>query len=99
MSEDRTVELDDYARELWADYTRLSKQKIELEALRVKARDQLMDWFAVRDARRGTINGDPVVSYSEYQVQEFDSKRFREDEPALWAAYTHQAPRRRLFGS
>lgn len=97
MSDNDTIELDDYARGLWATYAELAKKKNEIDAVRVKARDQLMDWFAVQDATRGTINGEHVVTYSTYGVDEFDSRAFREDQPALWAAYAHRAPRRRLI--
>jgi len=97
--DDVTVELDEYARTLWDAYHSASTQIRDLEALRVKARDQLYSWFSVKGARRGTIDGRHVVTYSAYDITEFDSQRFREDQPALWAAYTHPAPRRKLVAA
>jgi hypothetical protein len=100
MSDDAvTVELDDYARDLLTTYEQTAKQIRDLDALRVKARDQLMNWMALRggSARvRGTVDGNHAVTFSAYEILEFDVRNFREDQPALYASYAHPAPRRML---
>lgn len=98
-TEDPTVELDDYARELLATYDQTAKQIRDLDALRVKARDQLMNYLALRGGGprvRGTVDGKPAVTFTAFETLEFDTKNFREDQPALYAMYAHPAPRRML---
>lgn len=81
------TELDDYARELLDQY-RASREAIDSwEELRRKAADQLMDWLASREATAGTVEGEPAVSLVEYDRRNFDTTKFRADEPALYNAY------------
>lgn len=93
------VELDGYAADLLATYADTTRQIRDLEAIRVKARDQLMDWMALRGAAArvvGFVDDAPAVRYTEFEINTFDVPRFREDQPALAAAYSQLKPSRRL---
>lgn len=96
---DATVELDDYALDLLHTYNQTASQIRDLDAVRVKARDQLMNYLAVRGGTsrvRGFMNGEHLVTFSAFEVLEFDTRNFREDQPALYQMYAHPAPRRIL---
>lgn len=81
------VELDDHAAQLLDQYGRAVDAITEWEALRAKARDQLMDWLALRDADGGAINGEQAVTLVTAHRDTFDTTRFRAEEPALYQAY------------
>jgi hypothetical protein len=97
MSADqRPTELDEHARELFEDYRRAVEILAEYEAFKIKARDQLIAWFQVREANTGTEHGKPIVSYVDSEALMMDTRRFREDEPATWAAYAKPVRRQYL---
>lgn len=85
--DDQTVELDEHAALMLDQYSRATEAINEWDALRIKARDQLMDWLAVNGAHVGTVDGKPVVTLVDSERETFDSKRFREDEPTLYRQY------------
>lgn len=48
------------------------------------------------DARKAWSNGQVVATRSAWEQNAFDSARFREDHPDLWATYQQKSPRQRF---
>jgi len=51
------------------------------------AKAPLEEWFVHHPAAKTLQNGTGQVTYVEYEQNGFDTERFKEDHPKLWAAY------------
>lgn len=82
----KTVEVSEWIVDRLADF-RKAKEELEEAEDRLKAARIELE-FAIADADEATYNGKTLFTYKSNKVgQQFDVKRFKEDNPDLWEQY------------
>jgi predicted phage-related endonuclease len=83
--------LDDNARNELREYVHASEQIEMWEERKRKARDALVAFLAVRQADEGTIEEKTVCRYGRTVRESVDTKRLREEEPAMARRFTRSS--------
>jgi putative phage-type endonuclease len=90
-SEPKTVEVDEFVKDLVEEYQTLKVQQDELEGRLLKVRGQLVQ--AAGEADTVTHNDEVLFTYKSSKAGEaFDAKAFKEADPETYAKFTKPKP-------